>query len=653
MLGGAKLITKCTKLHLYCKLIHNGFVFNWGYCMAEHTFFQSTPYNIRASKQAKDALDNTFGENKKATTMAPSDHAALFHARDAIASSLKIYAPRLADIDPATFKYKNKIQLLALERELMNTFYLLYDECQLLAPENTLPELENNLPLLRERGTQLERCANLLYRLRNTPTPDEGTSCEKEHQANLDTSPDKPVKYIGLTLIAPLIAETMLSFSSDEALADIIKKMSAANLHRLNWVWGGGLDCAILEQIPAGMGHPERASQVFAAIAPFTGYMSWVLYYLRLGINLYLLSKGTLKGSWMDPWRTEADIAINMSIYERFQAQWHLRKFAILNDAFWATANMACFLWLIGAGILGYIGNVLTFGLLGFDLCLSGWNYAEQETAHNKAMQGYQDEIIALRAKINALREESSKLPSERDLSQALSEDDETEVKILEEHLSVLVSAQEKCDFEWTFSKKNLTHDLIYAAGLMMAFSMLCCFFFPPAALLPATIAILGITGAALSFALTIAYHAWTTNTEIQQLQALSTKIVKKMETLDTQLEDLIEQSVKADNPHTEQLLASQINGLLLDKTHLIEDLEYRQSMIAHHKKELAQQILSEILVPASAFACFVFLPIGLGLPILIPLVVLLMMSGTILDGWKPQNPKEQPLPGAESAPSP
>lgn len=573
--------------------------------MLKHTFFHSTPYRKSRSKE-NGSRDHP-------------DLEALTKSRKNIALSLKVYAPRLADIDPAMFKYKNPYQYRALEDELINTFSLLYDECQ-------LHMAEKNLPLLRERGTQLERCANLLYRLHNTP---QFESCEQAHQASLDTSPDKPVKYIALTTIAPLIAATMLGFTSEEGLEDITSKMSAANLHRLNWVWGGGLDRAVLDQVPPGTGHPARAIEIFAAIAPFTGYMSWVLYYLRFGINLYLLTKGSLKGSWMNPWRTEADIAMNSGIYERFQTQWELRKFMLLNDVFWGTANLACFFWLVGSGTLGYLGNALTFALLGFDVGLTCWRYAEEETRHHEEVLQYKEEINTLIARMSK-------------------ETDETELKILEEHLVVLLAAFDKHALAWKFTQKNLGHDLIYAIGLMMAFGILCCFFFPPAGLLPATIITLGMAGAALSFALTIAYHAWTTNTEIEQLQALSDNIEKKIVALDKKLESLIIMSIHNENEPEKRKITIQINGLILEKTHLTADHEYQQSIIVHRKKELAQQILSEILVPASTFVLLVFLPLSLGVPILIPVVLLMMMSGTILDQWKPADPKEQPLLGRE-----
>lgn len=533
--------------------------------------------------------------------------------RRAIERSLKIYAPRLAVIDPVSFKYKNEHQRIALKEELLNTVNLLCDECEWL-------EKKKNLPLLRERGVQLARCANLLYRLESTPPVGESRSGAQVLQEPIDASSDKPAKYIALTLIAPLIAETMLGFTVEEGLENIQNTMSDANVQRLNWVWGGGFDRAILNLLPVGVGHPEHASEVFSTIAPITGYMSFVLYYLRLGINGFLLTNilftdNWIKGTFFNPWRTDADIAKSALIYEEFQTQWEIRKFAILNDTFWATANMACFFWLVGSGTLGYLGNALTGALLLFDLTLIGWGYLEQETEHKAMLARYDEEINKLTALILT----------------ALIRADDTQSKILEEHLAVLIESRNKCECDWKYTGKNFNKDLWYAAGLVATFSLLCCFFFPPAALVPATILILGVTGAALSFALTVGYHAWKTDTEIEKLEASIAKARNEMNKLDKNLDkNIAEQKLEYDR--------------------LMENINHQQSMIEYHKKERVQQALSEALIPASAFGLLVFLPLSVGLPILIPVILLCLMSKTILEQWKP---KALPLPGDEASPSP
>lgn len=572
--------------------------------MASNTFFHSTPYAPHASRR--------ISEHINPNAIAPE---ALHSSRKGLAQSIKFYGGRLDKFDPAEFIYLDNIKRQAREEELQNTFYLLYDECRLHA-------LAGDSPLLRTRAEQMDRCAYLIDRLLNTPTLGEKYSSEQLHQLSMETSQDKPMKYLALTLIAPLIAKTMYQITMAERLENMREQMSSANFYRLNWVWGGGLDRTICDAIPLDFSHSQNARTVFADIAPITGYMSWILYYCRLGIELYLLTKGSLKGSWMDPWRSEADKAMNIGIYERFTTQLHQRKFALLNDAFWATANMACFLWLVGEGVLGctvYMGNALTGALLVFDLMLTVWKYHEKSTEHNQLMRQYDQDIAALKTTIEG-------------------EADITKKAVLNEHLDILHQARDECAFDWVYADKQFQTDLLYAVGLFLGFSVMCGFFFPPAALLPSSMLVLALVGSALSFALTVAYHTWITSIEVEKFYDLSIKTEGKIHPLEMQINALINTFDYEEDPHTKQRLRFQIEQLQLERTHLLNDLLYQKEMIVHHKKGQVQQVISETLMPVAAFAFLVFLPIQWGVALLVPTVSCLLMSSSIVESSKPKH---------------
>ena len=585
--------------------------------MASITFFYSTPYAPNASKTEPVLFEQPIGaqlyiESLGYTTTsfdpATVNLDEIFRARKAIARSVAFYGDRLPGIAylSTSFQYLNEHQRIALKEELENTADLIYKECLLHHAEGNAILLGDTL-LLKERVEQWHLCAKLRAQLRETPERGKNSAPEQLHQSAMSGSSDQPARYVALTVIAPLIAETMLNLTEGKNLESIQKKMTDVNFFRLNWVWGGGLDRALLDCVPEGQGHTQHARNIFATVSPITGYMSWILYYLRLGINLYLLTRGTLKGSWMDPWRDSNDIAMNIGVYERFQTQWEQRKFAILNDCFWATANMACFLWLVNDGVFGYtayMGNALTGVLLLMDLALTAWGYLEKETEYNQVMTQYQEDIINLQKKII----------------------DAPNQKVLEIHLAVLIEAQEKCRLDWEYAYKNFYHDLLYAAGLLAAFSLLCCFFFPPAAIVPATALLLGVVGAALSFVFTIVHNAMETNTKIEKLREV---IVKTGEKINKLAKDLRDES--DENQHERLRLA-------ID--HLEKKLAHHHEMITHHKREMFQQILSEALLPTTAFVFLVFLPLSLGLPMMIPVIALLMLSGTILAQYKPEDPE-------------
>lgn len=576
--------------------------------MSSNEFFYSTPINPHASKAlAIGPVAHSFGVNTyvrsfkgEQISFHPNniDLDTIFRSRKALARSIKFYGHRLAKIDPASFKFKTKNQRKALEEELLNTFYLIYDECQLHL-------FENNRPLLRERGAQLVRCVNLLERLRSTPEFGEHASPQLVLQDSLEGSADKPLKYLALINIAPQIAKTMLAFTSEEGLASVKDSMCAVNIHRLNWVWGGGFDCALLNLVPASVGHVQHASQVFSDIAPVTGYMSWVIHYTCLGIELYLLTKGALKGSWMDPWRTEEDKNMNVSIWERFQTQWEMRKFAILNYAFWGTANLACFFWLVGSGTLGFVGNGLTGVLLVFDLALTAWSYSEKKTEHMAVLEQHIKDIDDLKLLIASEPSKGKRL-------------------VLHEHQKVLEAAMDECVHEWDAAEKSFHYDLMYAAGLFTSFSILCCFFFPPAALVPAAVLILGVTGAALGFLMSIVYQASKTRVEIELWQVSKAITEDNIEGLKEKLKGLT--AVVDTSPEIERLQ--------LERGHLENDLHHQNAMIDYYQTETMLHVFSQAMIPALAFGLLVFANVGL--PVVLPAVILMMMSVELFKRQKP-----------------
>ena len=586
-----------------------------GFVMAIR-FFHSTCYStheasIASAMNADITITQPLGvsayvEKDRGIAFNPDfDVADIFKVRHDLARSVAFYGDRLDKLDPVSFNYLNPHQRIACEEELLYTFYVVSAEYQLHL-------FEGSHQRVKKRLKQLQRCVNLLNALRSTPASGDSRSPQQSLNDALDDSVDKPAAYIGLTLIAPDIAETMLGMTAPEYFKSAQKAMSDANFYRLNWVWGGGLDRVLLDLIPSSVGRSRQAQKVFSDVAPVTGYMSWVLYYSRLGIELYLLTSYTFKNTWLDPFASEENKAIAIGIGERFKTQWELRKFSILNDVFWATANMACFFWLIGNGTLGYMGNALTGILLIFDLSLVAWGYQEKKTEHMKALSQLDTDILKLSESIRA-------------------EPDKIKKNVLQEHCDALIEARDQCQFDWEYAEKQWLHDAYYALGLFATFSLLCCFFFPPAGILPATVVILGVVGAGLSFLITIGAHAWEISTEIEKIQASNVKQERKIDDLKEKIELLrLDESPES---------ALEIKRLELDIKHRTDELAHQTAMIDFRKKEIIQQTLSEALVPAVAFTILFFMPLGSGLMVLIPTIAVLLMSGKLLEQFEPKAP--------------
>jgi hypothetical protein len=398
-------------------------------------------------------------------------------------------------------------------------------------------------------------------------------------------------------------------FSLSESLDDFRKLLSDINFYRLNWVWGGGIDGTVLDALPPNFLHTQSAQDVLMHLSSVTGFMSFILYDVRLSIHLYLLAYHALKGSSLDPWQTKIEEMANISVYERLQAQWKLRQYDIFNDFFWSSANMACFLWLIQEGVFGctaYMGNILTMVLLLMDLRLTYCRYQADKADYKESEVQYTKDIDAIKDKI---------------ASHSLTMDEKA---VLKEHLEILMEAQKNCSLEWTYKEKQYQCELLYCMGLIAAFSIMCCLFFPPAGILPASVLLFAIVGSALSCLLTILYHALETTIKIEHCGALQTEAHKKIKELNDNLE-------KETDSDQKNIMSLKINQQLKEE-------QFQGRMIRFHQTARMTQVISETLLPASVLACLVLLPVSAALPILIPIIALLLLSSTIVERYNPKH---------------
>ncbi len=530
----------------------------------------------------------------------------LFRQRGSLTVLLDRVGPELDNTNPAIFKFLNSYQRKALKRELLFAFYVLSAQYQ-------LDESEHRRQGLQARSEQIKKCAKLIYILRHTPRLGEkeplGYSLEK---AIFDS--EKHAKYLGLKFVGPFIAEKMVELSSETTprakewrragKTGVIKDwMGEINGRRLYWVWGGGLLRTVIGMLPNDFTNKSQAQKALSVPMPLTGYMSWILYYTRFGINLSLLLKHTIAG----PWMSEKERQI--PAWERFQTQWQQRKFALLNDSIWATANLACFFWLTGRGLAGYFGDVATVGLLLMDTCLTVWRFYEESTAHNQDMARYNNDIQLLDKKIKSSDKKNLALEIERDK---------------------LVEARELCDINWKYKKYGLINDLVYATSLMLAFSLMCCFFFPPLAMIPATAIILGVTGAALSFVLTLAYTAVTNGIDLAKTEQSRQSSKRQCETLLCRFKELKAESGADENGFVKK-------QLYLEMQRLKADSDYQERLVNYKRLQLVRAILNDVLLPPLIFVSFMFLPLGIGLGVLAAGLVLVLLAKFILDKFAPK----------------
>ncbi|STX30220.1 Uncharacterised protein [Legionella beliardensis] len=553
----------------------------------------------------------------------------LHHLRKQLPTVANYYSSQLAQTNPAYFKFLNPKQRQALEDKLLFAFYI-------LSLEHKRHTMAQRKAKIAELEANLQHCSLLLSKLRASADP---LSPQNQLNAELNESP-KYLKFFGYVIVAPYIVQQIMAFVDNKAQSinnaktgTIIESLSNINEARLFWVWAGGMLTSIFEMLPDSFYNNQQAKDHIGDAAPITGYMSFVLYYTRFAINFLLLLKHTFKG----PWMSEEEKSLNLSTWERFKTQWNQRKFALLNDLIWASANMACFFWLKGTGQLGYIGNVVTAGLLVMDLVLTIWRFWEENTVHNKQIQALKQAQAELKAQHERLEKRFSALCKIKQLS----DEDALEKQKLLQQLQSLeykindnLKLEEEMNFDWKYKRYSHINNIVYAAGLLSSFALMCCCFVPATLIAPALAMTLGLVGAALCFVLTTVYAATNFAIEVSKLTESKRLIEKERERLYQEFKNLLSGDQTKEIKDQQRLIYLQIVGLDADS-------EYKQRLIAFERIKLAKSILVDALIPAIVFVSLVFIPTaGIGIGVLAAGIALTLLINTLINRMGPKEAK-------------
>lgn len=490
---------------------------------------------------------------------------------------LTYYLTLLEKTNRVTFLYMNAEQKELTLRNLQITYLLLLAQTQ---AEKNQGKKDN----VKTYQDHIQHCSMLIDALL---LPKACKDKEQLATPELDqTSDGHPVSYLGIPL-GQFIANKIVAVA-DRKTKTIEDAMGWFNEKRLYWVWGSGLLKTILSLIPEDFYNSGSANQTLHLPDPYTGCISWGLYYFRFALNLGLLLKHTITGPWMSAEERNAPAAWT----DRFITQWEQRKFALLNDLVWATGNIVCFFILNSKKGLGPWGDLLTAGLLVFDITLAAWDFAEQETQHNK-------ELLEFDANIKRLQTMIAIATSDQE------SDKEDCPKIAELRLQIAALEQAKLQAEknWTLKKLVLINTTAYTVGLMLSFILLTMPFLP---LSSGALLIIGTAGAVLCFALSVIYNAVKNGLEVykayfsaqdaQQAYLLKIEVFKS----------LLISNPNLDDP-SKKLLFLEIKGLLADS-------EYQRGLMVLNTMHLIRSVIFESVVPAIIFTTLVFFPMGVSL---------------------------------------
>lgn len=322
---------------------------------------------------------------------------------------------------------------------------------------------------------------------------------------------------------------SFLKEDEDEDDSDyVLFQLNKFNQRRLFWVWTR----CMLEILIVS------AHQILLVSTQIAAWISWSLYWLRGGIE----AAAGIQHSF-DSMVSEREKVI--TAHKRALAHWQERYDNILNDLGWGSVNFACCFWLLGAGLLGMIGDALTLIFLGMDLTLATlrWHYGKK--AHEDKVKAYDDQlkslidqmtlshpnnqnINSLKAtymRLDNLKQQNSFNPNplkiydhEKQLKDARAEIDAQLAKVYDElskdqhlagftglHFKSLYSDKQAYLQQWQNQWATLGYDIAYAVALAAAFGLLC---FSP-------IVGLSVFGAILLYASTVMWRGAYAYTDI------------------------------------------------------------------------------------------------------------------------------------------
>lgn len=532
------------------------------------------------------------------------NHKELFKGRKLLPISFEFYSTKLDATNQFAFKYMNPQQIASLEHDLLYAFYVMSAQYQ-LAAELNLDAAESRRQDRRAVGERIKQCADLIDQLRIYQAP---KTPENQHEPIATDHSKQYLAYLGLTTIPSVIAEGIdaINTGSPEALkawagegltVQVKDRRRSINSPRLYWVWAGGWIQVWIGLLSDYYTHKQAAQQALSAITPYTGFMSFALYLTNASVEILMVAKHTLRGSWMSQGELE------LSAWERFKAHGDLRKYSIMNDFVWGLGNLACFYWLVGKGTLGYYGNMATAGLLLMDAVLSVFQYRELSKQHEADLHRYDRDISALK----------------RQIRMAVLLDEKA---TWAQSLATLEKARDRLVFDWKYKTHGLIKDSTYAIVLLLAFVVMTSFLLPPTQIAAATASILGIVGTVLCFVASLTNDAM--GGIIERNKSKATALCTK-----TEFDGLLAAFIGATDANLKKLL-------YLDMKQSCAIFDRQEAMAHFQMMELIHEMSIKLLVPPLVFVSFIFLPLEMGIGVLAIGFALVVASGRLYMGNKP-----------------
>lgn len=531
------------------------------------------------SFQPADNPANTGDDNNKLYEILYEGGGDNFVSNQPLLEKLSSYALNLVhSSNMVLFNFLDKEAKEAKRKELLMAYYYLYAQWELHRLYGRRYQLSTYADALKQCADQIKRL-NLLLEY-TTPSP--------ELQYNLEIDPvEGHTQYFGVDL-ALWIRDCIYEFKQGKTITmkDLI---GIINGRRLYWIWAGNTISALLDVIPQTLKGIEHAQKSLASIGRVTGFMSFIIYYLRFSIDALVLMSHVIENRWM----TEAERDLHASTWDRFIYHGKQRFFSLVNDGIWATANILCFMVLYGNQTKVNANNFLTLGLLVMDLCLLFWQYQIELNRH----EDYINELLSQKTNIE----------------RALVEDP-ANVNLLAEEKRLNQMIQD-AEFEWKYKRLHMLNSLSYALGLILTFSILCVYGYPPAVM-----NILGVVGAGLCFTINLISAMRTGYLEIRKCNETRTMAKARANFLLNEFNN-----TPAENSSLQKQLYLEIRDQLAQS-------EHERRMINYQRISLVRAIVFDVIFPSAVMVSLLFLATGPGIGVIAAVMVLGLLSHLLME---------------------
>lgn len=579
----------------------------------------STPYSFLASNKRRRAqirrFSSTISEiNKDSITLThtPSFAPAWLHQnRGRIAFSAVLYQKQADAINPALMPYlsaEQKAAQLHIARMALWTQYLQY----------RIDVMENRTYQLGDYTDAMQTLQQSIAQLERLSLPKKGAH---RMQANINAESSPAIAYLGQpasNIIVQLIKALQHLYEHSKAKFGALMQawkngktklltdwMSELNGLRLYWVWGNSL-LDVIFTMAYEVGRIDETfynylEGILQSPNAITGNMSWILYYARFAISLGLLLKHTIP----HPYMSEEERQIPWT--QRLSYQWNHRKFGLLNDGIWASANLACYFWL-SYGIskkMGLMGDYLTAILLIMDITLTIISTYEQVQEHDAMLKMLQEEKSRLEQQIATAKNNKA-------------------CGVLRAHLNQLEKRIAQTEFDWYYQKISLANDVFYAVALLIAFSVLIGLFVPGGQLMaPAMV----LAGAISCFVLTVLYNAVANFLPVMKTRGSIHSLQKDYQDLRAQWNDAT--SIEAQK------------GLFIQLMDIQEQISHHSRMGAYQIALGIHGLLLDSLTPVVVLMAIAFLPLTPGIAVISASILLAVGSKYAIHQYAPPAPEK------------